>query len=427
MAAGPMVSGPLFFKAAFACPAEDEFAPQSGKPDVGGRAKQRPGPSILKSGRLPRAAAKMPHPKFVRMASENFNPAITFHAVAVDEKEDYWETTADILKRAWRPPWKRFACMYRPTPGYLRDDDRPGNIFRDGERGVDYSPTYHPFYSTLSRVAARSRALSLASVVRTEIDPRPPGSREDLRPAVGITGDGSWIYTGGWDDDLKDRPPARTLSAFKLKDFTQINDADPEYDPEDFVHIEVPDIQPWWTDGAQLLNDTQYEYRKGGAEFKALVADASDDNHLGVYPEPAPHEEQQDLAEACPSSSSRRRKRKAKRAREQQRLLNISPAAWGQRLSAQQVAEKLAEDRTVPEGGAPTQPTSVQNIFDELSFDPDEPLDLRSAPPLKEAGGMAKESATKGEPGQPGEPKAKAPSRSNTLYVAMRVELAKKA
>ena len=344
-----MVSGPLFFKAAFACPAEYEYTPKSGQPDAGGGKNQRPGPSILRSGKLPRAVAKPSHRKTIRMASENFNPAITFEAVAVDEKEEYWETTADVLTRVWRSPWKRAAYMYRPTPGFVRADGRPGNLFSDGERGVDHSPTYHPHYSTLSRVAARSRALSLASVVRTEIAPRPPGSSEDLRPAVGRTDDGGWIYTGGWDDDLKDRPSARTFSAFKLTDFTQINDADPGYDPDDFVHIEVPDIQPWWA----------------------------------VRPEPI---SSKDLAEACPSSSSRRRKRKAKRAREQQRLLNISPAAWDQRLSAQQAAKKLAGDRAVPKGGAAAQPTSIQNIFKEMGFDPDEPLDTRGASPPTGAG-----------------------------------------
>ena len=358
MAAGPTVSGPLFFKAAFACPAEDEFAPKSGKPDVGGRAKQRPGPSILKSGRLPRAAAKMPHPKFVRMASENFNPTITFDAVAVDEKEDYWETTADILERAWRPPWKRFAYMYRPTPGYLRDDgththtERPGNIFRDGERGVDHSPTYHPFYSTLSRVAARSRALSLASVVRTEISPRPPGSCEDLRPAVGIAGGGGWIYTGDWEDDLEDRPPARTLTAFHPSEFALIDESDPDYDPDDYVHIEVPALQPWWRE-----------------------PDVSE--YWG---------------NACPTSSSRRRKRMAKRAREQQRLLDMSPAAWDKRLSAPQTSEISAP------------PTSVQDILKELNFDPDEPLDLWVSSPSKGAADLAK----KGQSGQPDGPDGEA-------------------
>ena len=311
----------------------------------------------MRSGKLPRAVAKTSRRKSLRIASENFDPAITFDAVAVDEKEEYWETTADVLKRVWRPPWKRAAYMYRPTPGFVRADGRPGNLFSDGERGVDHSPTYHPHYSTLSRVAARSRALSLASVVRTEIAPRPPGSSEDLRPAVGRTDDGGWIYTGGWDDDLEDRPPARTLTAFKLSDFTQIDDADPEYDPDDYIHIEAPDVQPWWA--ACPESDTS-----------------------------------ENKAEACPSSSSRRRKRMAKRAREQQRLLNMSPVAWDQRLSAPQAAEK----------SAPT--PSVQDIFKEMGFDPDEPLDLRVASPPKGAGGVAK----RGEFGQPNAPTSKGQS-----------------
>ena len=98
-----MVSGPLFFQAAFACPAEYEYTPKSGQPDAGGGKNQRPGPSILRSGKLPRAVAKTSRRKSIRIASENFDPAITFDAVAVDEKEEYWETTADVLKRVWRP------------------------------------------------------------------------------------------------------------------------------------------------------------------------------------------------------------------------------------------------------------------------------------------------------------------------------------
>ena len=268
----------------FACPAEPSHR------------NKRPGPSILKGGKLPRAVAKPSPRKSTRMASENLNHAFSFDAVAVDEKEDYWETAADVSRRVWYSLRKRAAYMCRPTPGFVRADGRPGNLFSNGECGVDYSSTYQLNYSTLSRVAARSRALSLASVVRAEAAPRQPRFSDDLRPAVGRTDDGGWIYTGGWDDDLKDRPPARTLSAFKLTGFTQINDADPGYDPDDFVHIEVPDIQPWWV----------------------------------VRPEPTSSE---NLADACPSSTSRRRKRAAKRAREQQRMLNISPAAWEQRLS----------------------------------------------------------------------------------------------
>ena len=362
-----MVSGPLFFKADFACPAEYAHAPKSGQPDEGSGANRRPGPSILRSGKLPRAVATPSPRKSTRMASENFNPAITFDAVAVDEKEDYWETTADILKRVWRPPWKRAAFMYRPTPGFVRADGQPGNLLSDGERGVDYSPTYHPYYSALSGVAARSRALSLASVVRTEIAPRPPGSSEDLRPAVGRTGDGDWIYTGGWDDDLEDRPSARTLTSFKFNGFAQIDDTDPEYDPDDYIRIEAPDIKPWWA---------------------ACSESAKSEN----------------LAEACPSSSSRRRKRMAKRAREQQRLSNMSPAAWDQRLSAPQAANNLAP------------PDSIQAIFKEMGFDPAEPLDLRNASPPKGAGGVAKggefgqpnEPTTKGKSGQPDELKVEA-------------------
>ena len=288
------------------------------------------------------------------MASENFDPAITFDAVAVDEKGDYWETAADISKRVWRSPWRRAAYMCRPTPGFVRADGRPGNLFSNGERGVDHSSTYQLHYSTLSQVAARSRALSLANEVRAGAAPRQPRSNDDLRPAVGRTDDGGWIYTGGWDDDLKDRPSARTLSAFKLTGFTQINDADPGYDPDDFVHIVVPDVKPWWA----------------------------------ARPEPVPAESR---AEACPSSSSKRRKRRAKRAREQRRLLNISPAAWDQRLSAQQVTKDLARD------------TSIQTIFEEMGFDPDEPLDLRDASSPKGTGGIATRSATKAESGKPDE------------------------
>ena len=59
----------------------------------------------------------------------------------------------------------------------------------------------------------------------------------------------------------------------------------------------------------------------------------------------------------------------------------------------------------MPKGGAAAQPTSIQNIFKEMGFDPDEPLDHRGASPPKGAGGVATRSATKGEPGQPDEPK----------------------
>ena len=305
------------------------------------------------------------------MASEKFaNKVFAFEAVAADEKECYWESAADVYKRVWFSPRERAACMCRPTPGFLCADGRPGNLFSDGERGVDFSPTYQVNYSTLSRVAARSRALSLANEVRPGVLSEPPRSGEDLRPAVGRTDDGGWIYTGGWDDDLRDRPSARTLSAFTLTGFAQVNDADPEYDPDEFVHVVVPDIQLWWAGGAQLLNGIQHEYRKGDAEFKALIARDADSNHLDVHPEHTPRVEPHRLVEACPSSSSRRRKRKAKRAREQRRLLNISPASWDQRLSAQQVG----------------QPASIQDIFKEMSFDPDEPLDLRGALLLRERG-----------------------------------------
>ena len=84
----------------------------------------------------------------------------------------------------------------------------------------------------------------------------------------------------------------------------------------------------------------------------------------------------------------------AKRAREQQRLSNMSPAARDQRLSAPQDAKKLA----------PT--TSIQDIFKEMGFDPNEPLDLRNTSPPKGAGGVAK----RGEFGQPNEPSTKGKS-----------------
>ena len=106
----------------------------------------------------------------------------------------------------------------------------------------------------------------------------------------------------------------------------------------------------------------------------------------------------------------------AKRAREQQRLLNMSPAAWDQRLSAPQAAEK----------SAPT--PSVQDIFKEMGFDPDEPLDLRGASPPKGAGGVAKGGefgqpnapTSKGQSGQPDEPKGEDTRLDDVARLAMK-------
>ena len=68
--------------------------------------------------------------------------------------------------------------------------------------------------------------------------------------------------------------------------------------------------------------------------------------------------------------------------------------------------------------------SSIKDIFKEMGFDPDEPLDLRGASTPKGAGGVAKRSATKGESGQPDEPKVVATRLDEVAKLAKKREAA---